>query len=107
MTKFLAILVAIVITKWYADPLPKIMTAEETDIVHTDIRPTLVDGSTADASEFRSIEGALTYKRRISVPAALRSSVTRIFHENHESGLFAALMTAELVSRDFHWPAME
>jgi len=41
------------------------------------------------------------------VPAALRSRVTSLFHNNPESGQFGALMTAELVSRDFYWPAMK
>jgi len=41
------------------------------------------------------------------VAAALRSRVISLFHDNPESGHLGALKTAELVSRNFHWPAME
>ena len=38
---------------------------------------------------------------------ALRSQVINRFHGNPESGHFGPLRTAELVSRDFYWPAMD
>ena len=103
----LATLAATTITESYDDLLPEIKAAQETNFLATEIRPTLFDVSTADESQWRSIDRALTYERRIYVPAALRSRVTSLFHDNPESGHFGALKTAELVSRDFYWPAME
>jgi hypothetical protein len=105
--KLLATLAATTITESYDDLLPEIKAAQETDFLATEIRPTLLDVSTADESQWRSTDGALTYERRIYVPAALRSRVTSLFHDNPESGHFGALKTAELVSQDFYWPAME
>jgi hypothetical protein len=67
----------------------------------------LVDGSTADVSQWRSIDGALPYERRIYVSVALCSTVTSRFHDNPECGHFGVLKTAELISRDIYWPAME
>jgi len=71
------------------------------------IRPTLVDVLTGDESQWRSIDGALTYERRIYVPAALCSRVASLFHDNPESGHSGALKTADLISRDCFWPAIE
>jgi len=105
--QLLATLAATIITESYDDLLPEIKAAQETDFLATAIRPTLVDVSTGDESQSRSIDGALTYERRKYVPAALRSRVTSLFHCNPESGHFGALKTDELVSRDFHWPAMD
>ena len=105
--KLLATLAATTITKSYDDLLRKIKAAQETDFLATEIRPTLVNVLTADESQRRSIDGDLTYERRIYVPTALPSRVTSHFHDNHESGHFGALNTAELVSRDLYWPAME
>jgi hypothetical protein len=51
--------------------------------------------------------GALTYKGRVYVPEGLRSKVTALHHDNPESGHFGALKTAELVSRNFYWPALQ
>jgi hypothetical protein len=56
----------------------------------TEIRPTLVNVSTADESQWKSIDGALIYKWRIYVPAALRSTVTSLVHDNLESSHFGA-----------------
>jgi hypothetical protein len=103
----LANLAATTITESDHDIIPEIKTAQETDIVAPEIRPTLVDGSTADESQWRSIDEALTYERRIYLPAALHRRVTSLFHDNPESGHFGALKTAEVVSRDSDWPAME
>jgi len=81
--------------------------AKETDFLARAIRPTLVNVSTADESHWRLNTGALTYKRSMYVPRALRSGVTRHFHNNPESGHFVTLQTAEHVSRDFHLRAMD
>jgi hypothetical protein len=51
--------------------------------------------------------GALTYEGRVYVPEGLRSKVTALHHDNPESGHFGALKTAELVSRNFYWPALQ
>ena len=37
----------------------------------------------------------------------LRNKVISLFKDNPESGHFGALKTADLVSRDVHWPAMD
>ena len=97
MAKLLATLAATTITESHDDLLPEIKTAQETDFLATEIRPTLVDGSTTDENQWRSIDGALTYERRIYVPAALRGKVTCHFSNNSESGHFGALKTAKLV----------
>ena len=95
--KLLAILAATTITELYRHLLPEIKTAQETDFLATEIRPTLVDVSTTDESQWRSIDGALTYERRIYVPTALRSRVISLAHDNPESGHLGALKTAQLV----------
>jgi hypothetical protein len=105
--KLLATLAATTITESYDDLLPEIKAAQETDCLATEIRPTLVHVSTTDESQWRPIHGALTYRRRIYVPAVLRSRVTSLFHDNPESGHFGALKSSELVLQDFYWPAME
>jgi len=105
--KLLASLAATTITKSYDDLLPEIMAAQETDFLATEIRPTLFDVSTADESQWRSIDRALTYERRINVPVALRSRVTSLVNDNPESGHVPALKTAELESRYIYWSAME
>ena len=68
------------------------------------------DGSTDTGnSQWKVISGALTYEGRIYVPAddVLRSQVISLFHDYPECGHFGALRTADLVSRDFYWPAMD
>jgi len=61
------------------------------------------------SKEWKVTAGALTYEGRIYVPAddTLHSQVISLFHDNPESGHFGTLKTAELVSRDFYWPAMD
>jgi hypothetical protein len=39
-------------------------------------------------------------------PPRLRAKVTALPHDNPESGHFVALNTAELISRNFYWPAL-
>jgi hypothetical protein len=53
--------------------------------------------------------GALTFEGRGYVPDSdeLRSKVIALHHDNPESGHFGALKTAELVSRNFYWPALQ
>jgi len=105
--RLLATLAATTITESYWDLLPEIKAAQETNCSATKIRPTLVDVSTADKSQWRSIHGALTYERRIYVPAALRGRVTSLFHDNPESGHLGAQKSDKLVSRDLYWPVTE
>jgi hypothetical protein len=52
--------------------------------------------------------GALTHAGRVYVPDSpgLRARVTALHHDNPESGHFGALKTAELISRNFYWPAL-
>jgi len=105
--RLLATLAATMITDSYGDLLLEIKAAQKSDFLATKIQPTLVDVSTADESQWRSIDRALTYERRIYMPTALHSRVTSLSHNNLESGQFGTLKTAELISRDFDWPAME
>jgi hypothetical protein len=53
--------------------------------------------------------GALTFEGRVYVPDSdkLRSKVIALHHDNPESGHFGALKTAELISRNFYWPALQ
>jgi hypothetical protein len=53
--KLRATLAAITITESYDELLPEIKAAQETDFLATEIRPTLVDVSTSDESQWRSI----------------------------------------------------
>jgi hypothetical protein len=52
---------------------------------------------------------ALIFEGRVYVPDSdeLRSKVIALHHDNPESGHFGALKTAELVSRNFYWPALQ
>jgi len=106
-TNLLATWAASTITESYGDLLPDIKAAEVTEFSATAIRATLVHISTAEESQWRSIDRAGTYERRIYVPAALCSRVTSVLHDNPKSSHFGALKTAELVSWDVCWPAME
>jgi len=104
----------------YDDLLPAIKTAQASDSLAVDVNPRLVDipmisgqegssDSGRDRDQWKVISGALTYKGRIYVPEddSLRGKVISVFHDNPESGHFGALMTAELASRDFYWPALD
>jgi len=96
--KLLPTLAVTTITESYGDHLPEIKAAQETNCFATEIQLTSVDVSTANESQWISIDGALTYERRIYVPAALRSKVTSNFHDNPASGHFGARKTAKLMS---------
>jgi hypothetical protein len=60
----------------------------------------------SDEHDWAVSAGALTYEGRVYVLEGLRSKVTALHHDNSESGHFGALKTAELVSRNFYWPAL-
>jgi len=104
----------------YDDLLPAITTAQASDSLAADVNRRIVGTPIVGLSELpRQAEDsskewkvtarALTYEGRIYVPAddTLRSQVISLFHDNTESGHFGALKTAQLVSRDFYWPAMD
>jgi len=113
----------------YNNLLPAIKAAQASDSLATDVKRRIVGtpmvgdsdlsktrepGGPADDDEdldkqWKVISGALTYEGRIYVPAdaSLRNKVISLFHDNPESGHFGALRTAELVSRDFYWPALD
>jgi len=104
----------------YDDLLPAIKTAQASDSLAADVNrrivgtpmvglPDLPRQAEDSSKEWKVTAGALTYEGRIYVPAddTLRSQVISLFHDNPESGHFGALKTAELVSRDFYWPAMD
>jgi len=107
----------------YNDLLPAIKAAQASDWLAADVKRRIVDtrmvghpdlskagvldGPTKE--QWKVISGALTYEGRIYVPAdaSLRNKVISLFHDNPESGHFGALRTAELISRDFYWPALD
>jgi hypothetical protein len=51
--------------------------------------------------------GAPTNEGRMYVRKGLRSKVPALHHDNPDSGHLGALKTAELVSWNFHWPALQ
>jgi len=65
------------------------------------------ENATDSHKNWKVVSGALTYEGRIYIPEPLRSTVVSLFPDNSESGHFGALRTAEFVSRDFYWPAMD
>jgi hypothetical protein len=98
MAKLLATLAATTITKSYDDHLVENKAAQKTNVLATEIRPMLFDVSAADENQWQSIDGVLTYERRIYVPVGLNSTLTSHFHNHPESGYFGVLKTAELIS---------
>jgi len=111
--QLLATLATNITVEPYDDLLPAIKAAQETDSLVIGMKSRINDTSSIgnlDAKtgeQWRRVAGALTYEGRIYVPEALQSKVISLFHDNPESGHFGALKTAELVSRDFYWPAMD
>ena len=107
----------------YDDLLQETKTAQAIDALAADVKRRIVgspivdipdlqriDGLEEDSSnEWKVTTGVLTYEGRIYVPKddLLRNEVISLVHDNPESGHFGALKTAELVFRDFYWPAME
>jgi hypothetical protein len=100
--KLQATLAATTITVSYDNLLLDIHVVQETDLLGTEILPTLFDVSTADESHWTLIGRALIYERKISVPCAPCSRVTDRFHANPKTGHFGGLKNAELVSPEFH-----
>ena len=111
--QLLATLATNINVELYDDLLPAIKAAQETDSLVIGVKSRINDTSSIgnlDAKtgeQWRRVAGALTYEGRIYVPEALQSKVISLFHNHPESGHFGALKTAELVSRDFYWPAMD
>jgi len=107
----------------YDDLLHEIKTAQAIDALAADLMRRIVSTPIADIPDLQRIDeleedssnewkvttGVLTYEGRIYVPKddLLRNKVISLFHNNPESGNFGALKTAELVSREFYWPAMD
>jgi hypothetical protein len=107
----------------YDDLLQEIKTAQAIDALAADVKRRIVGTPIVDIPDLQRIDeleedssnewkvttGVLTYEGRIYVPKddLLRNKVISLFHDNPESGHFGALKTAELVSRDFYWPAMD
>jgi len=107
----------------YDDLLQEIKAAQAIDPLAADVKHKIVGTPIVDildlqriheleeesTNEWRVTAGVLTYEGRIYIPNddLLRNKVISLFHDNLESGHFRAPKTAELVSRDFHWPAMD
>jgi len=113
----------------YDNLLPAIKAAQASDSLATDVKHRIVGapmvgdsdlsktrepGGPADDDEdldkqWKVVSRVLTYEGRINVPAdaSLRNKVISLFHDNPESDHFGALRIAELVSRDFYWPALD
>jgi len=105
--RLLASLAATTISESYGDLLLEFKAAQETGFVARTIRPTLVDVSIPEESQWRPINWAITYQRRIYMPTPLRSRLTSLLPDNPETGHVRALKSAELVSRDIYWHMME
>ena len=61
------------------------------------------------SNEWKVTAGVHSYEERIYLPKddLLWNKVISLFHDNPESGHFGSLQTAYIVSRHFHWLAME
>jgi len=95
----------------FSDLLPVIKAAQNTDPLATDMKNKIggQDGSKNQDTDmqWKVSAGALTFEGRIYVAEALRNKVISLFHNNPESGHSGALRTAELVSRDLYWLALD
>jgi len=111
--QLLATLATNITVEPYDDLLPAIKAAQETDSLVIGMKSRINDTSSIGnlhaktGEQWRRVAGALTYEGRIYIPEALQTKVISLFHDNPESGHFGALKNAELVSRDFYWPAMD
>jgi len=100
----------------YDDLMPAIIAAQASDSLAANVSAKLVDRPAAVSTEsaqketqWEVVAGALTYARRIYVPAvdSLRGKVISRFDGNSEGDHFGSLNTTKLVSRDIYWPAMD
>jgi hypothetical protein len=107
------------------DLLAEITEAQKTDVLATEL-PGKLDKRGRDQATKQHVTGhvtqdetttedwtvgagALTFEGRVYVPDSdeLRSKVIALHHDNPESGHFGALKTAEIVSRNFYWLALQ
>jgi hypothetical protein len=98
------------------DLLAEITEAQGTDQLAMDVLRKIaskhvtehVTQDAATTEDWTVSAGALTHEGRVYVPDSpgLRARVTALHHDNPESGHFGALKTAELISRNFYWPAL-
>jgi hypothetical protein len=107
MAKLLATLAATTITESYDDLQPETMAAKEIDLLAMEIRPNVVDVSTADENQRRLFDKALIYQRWKYLPTGLQNRVTGLFHDNPESCHLRVLQTAKVEWRHIYWPAIE
>jgi hypothetical protein len=110
----------------YNDRLVAIVRAKVTDSLAFEVNKKIVDArivGIADLSESGGqnglkdpgnsqcnvISGVLTYEGNVYLQAddVLRSGVRSLVHDNPESGYFGAHRTAQVVSRDLYWSAMD
>jgi len=105
--KFLPTLAVTTVTGSYSDLLQDITGAQGSNHFTAEIQPTLAEVLISELIMWRSVDGALTYERRICVPVALHGSVCSQFQENLESSHLGVLMTAKLLSWDVCYPVME
>jgi len=109
-------LLATVSVEPYGDLMSAIIAAQASDSLAVNISAKLVDqqmiegtDTAKEESQWKVVAGVLTYEEMIYVPAtdSPRGQMISLFHDNPESGHFRALKTTELVSRDFHWQAID
>jgi hypothetical protein len=121
-TRLLATLAATTVEP-YNDLIQEIKAAQAIDALAADMKYKIIGTPIVDIPDLQRIDqleeestnkwkvtaGVLTHEGRIYVPKdnLLRNKVIRLFHNNPESGHFGPLKTADLVLRDFHWPAMD
>jgi len=107
----------------YDNLLQEIKTAQAIDALAANVKRRIVGTPIVDIPDLQRIDEleedsrnewkvttkVLTYEGRIYVPKddLLCNKVISLFHKNPESGHFGVFKTAELVSRDFYWPAMD
>jgi len=110
--QLLATLVPNITVEPYDDLLPAITIAQQTDSLVIGMKsrindtPSIENLDSETGEQWRRVAEALTDEGRLYVPEAPQSKVKTLFHSNPESGHFGALKTAELVSRDLYWLAM-
>ena len=80
-----------------------------TQIVYIHDLQRIDDSVEEPRNEWKVTTTVLTYQERIYVPKddLHPDKVMSLLHHNPESGHFGSLKTADLLSTDFHWPAMD